>query len=158
MSYGRLRCVVHHVSPASAQVVETLVRTRGVVGPADQFARSLGFRNRHHLRRVLAGDGLPCLENVASWIRLLGWVVEAENLGVGLCRGALHCGKDPRSWYRTVRRLTGRSWREVRTLGSDWVIGQMAAAWNRPAGSLPTPALPHPSRTPVMLLDRPASA
>jgi hypothetical protein len=127
-----VECVIPRVSPASARVVKALVATRGVVGRAPVFARSTGFRNRDQLRRVLAADGLPCLEDVASWIRMLGWVVDAETQGIALSRGALHSGKDPRSWYGTVRRLTGRPWGEVRALGSAWVLLQMYEAWNGP--------------------------
>jgi hypothetical protein len=55
-------------------------------------------------------------------VRLLGWTLDAEKLGVGLSRSALEVGKDPRSSYRTVKRLTGKSWAEVRALGSDAVL------------------------------------
>jgi hypothetical protein len=138
-----VECVVPRVSPASARVVAALVGTRGFAGRAHLFARSMGFRNRDQLRRALAADGLPCLEDLASWIRLLGWVVDAETLGMALSRGALHSGKDPRSWYRTVHRLTGRPWGEVRALGSGWVLLQMSEAWNEtgmPAVSSASPA------------------
>jgi hypothetical protein len=137
-----VECVIPRVSPASVRVVESLVGTRGFVGRAHLFARTMGFRNRDQLRRVLAADGLPCLEDLASWIRLLGWVVDAETLGVALSRGALHSGKDPRSWYRTVQRLTGRPWGEVRALGSGWVLLQMSEAWNETALRTANPSPP----------------
>jgi hypothetical protein len=95
---------------------------------ADFFAESLGLRNRHQLHRVLMADGLPCLEDLAGWIRLLGWVVDAETAGIALSRGALRAGKNTSSWYSTVQRLTGRTWGEVRDLGSAWVLLQFAAA------------------------------
>lgn len=109
-------------------MVRALVALRGSSGDANSFAHSMGFRNRDQLRRMLAADGLPCLEDLAAWIRMLGWVIEAETSGVALSRGALLSGKDPCSCYRTVKRLTGRLWGEVRMLGSAWVLLQFMAA------------------------------
>lgn len=130
-----VECVISRVSP-SGRVVQSLVGTRGTVGRANRFARSLGFRDRHQLGRVLKADGLNlCLEDLAAWIRLLGWVVDAETSGLALSRGALHAGKDPGSSYRTVKRLTGRTWGEVRALGSAWVLVQFCIALEHPKGS-----------------------
>jgi hypothetical protein len=125
-------CVTPRVSPCSARVVRALVTARGTTGEAHAFARSVGLRNRDQLRRVLAADGLPCLEDLAGWIRVLGWLVDAETSGVALSRGALCSGKDPTSSYRTVRRLTGRPWSEVRHLGSAWLLVEFASALRPP--------------------------
>jgi hypothetical protein len=110
------------VSACSARVIEALVRSRGFTGEANGFARSLAFRNRDQLRRVLAADRLPCLEDLAGWIRVCGWLLDAEDSGLALSKGALEAGKDPGSCYRTVRRLTGKSWGEIRRLGSGWLL------------------------------------
>lgn len=114
-----VECVIPRGSLASARIVHALIQTRGSVGPADLFAHSVGLRNRDQLRRVLAADSLPCLEDLAEWIRLLGWVLDAESSGLALSRGALSAGENPCSRYRTVKRLTGKNWGDVRLLGSD---------------------------------------
>jgi hypothetical protein len=119
-------CVIPRVSPCSARVVEALIAARGAIGESNAFARSVGLRNRDQLRRVLAADGLPCLEDLAGWIRVLGWLVDLETSGVSLSRGALCLGQDPKSRYRTVKRLTGRAWGEVRLLGTEWLLLQFA--------------------------------
>lgn len=114
--------ILPRVSATSCRVVQGLVANRGSIRNANLFARALGLRNRDQLRRILMADGLPCLEDLAGWVRLLGWALDAEKLGVGLSRSALKVGKDPRSGYRTVKRLTGKSWADVRALGSDGVL------------------------------------
>jgi hypothetical protein len=105
---------------------------QGDIGGSNAFARSVGFRNRDQLRRILASDGLPCLEDLAGWIRVLGWLVEMETSGVSLSRGALCSGQDPKSRYRTVKRLTGRTWGEVRLLGTDCLLLEFAAVIRPP--------------------------
>jgi hypothetical protein len=122
-SLGTLvECAIPRVSPCSARVVRALIERRGTLCDANQFARSVGLRNRDQLRRVLRSDGLPCFEDLAGWIRVLGWVIEAETAGLALSRRALQEGRDPCSCFRTVKRLTGRVWSEVRVLGSTWVL------------------------------------
>jgi hypothetical protein len=114
--------ILPRVSSASCHAVKALIAARGSVPNANLFAKALGLRNRDQLRRTLLADGLPCLQDLAGWVRLLGWALDAEKLGIGLSRSALEAGKDPRSGYRTVKRLTGKSWAEVRALGSDGVL------------------------------------
>jgi hypothetical protein len=125
-------CVMPRVSACSARVIEALIVAGGTTGAAHAFARSVGLRNRDQLRRALAADGLPCLEDLAGWIRVFGWILEAEGSGISLSRGALTLGEDPKSRYRTVKRLTGRAWGEVRLLGSDWLLLQFADVVGRP--------------------------
>jgi hypothetical protein len=126
-----VNCAMPRVSLCSTRVVRALIASRGVTGHAHAFARSVGLRNRDQLRRVLAADGLPCLEDLAGWIRVLGWLIDAETSGVALSRGALWAGKDPTSCYRTVKRLTGASWGEVRLRGSTWLLLQLTGAIRR---------------------------
>ena len=117
-----IEAILPRVSATSCRAVRALIESRGSVPNANLFARALGLRNRDQLRRILVADGLPCLQDLAGWVRLLGWALDAEKLGIGLSRSALEAGKDPRSGYRTVKRLTGKVWAEVRALGSDGVL------------------------------------
>ncbi len=141
--------VVPRVSPASRRVVRSLIDTRGRLDNPNGLARSVGLRDRHQLGRVLAADGPPCPENLAGWIRILGWALEAEASGMGLDQSALCALRDPRSSRRTIKRLTERTWSEIRLLGSAWVLLQFATAIRYPkavtrapadgSGSEPTP-------------------
>lgn len=124
----KVECVIPRVSPTGTRVVKALINSRGFVGGADAFAWAMGLRNRDQLRRILDADGLPCLEDLAGWIRILGWTLDAEGRGVRLGRSALAAEKDPRSYYRTVKRLTGKRWGEILILGSNWVLLQFAVA------------------------------
>lgn len=102
--------------------------TRGMLRDANAFARSLGLRDRHQLAYRLRQDGLPPLRSVAGWIRLALWVAEAELEGTSLCRAALCESQDPGIRYRTIRRLTGLQWSQVKARGLVWVIEELKRA------------------------------
>jgi hypothetical protein len=127
-----VECALPRMSSDSRRVVRALVAARGSVHQANSFARSIGLRNRDQLRRILTADGLPCLEDLAAWIRILGWVLDSESSGAALSHQALSAGRDPRSCYKTVTRLTGRTWGQVRLLGSAWVLMQFALTTESP--------------------------
>lgn len=160
-----LHAALAWVSPSLFVVVDALVRRRGYVGsrrgklgPADGFALSLGFRNRYQLSRRLQKEGLPNLENLAGWIRVLGWVQDWESSGRAISRSALDSERDPRTCYKTVERLTRLPWSAVRDRRFDWALlvfltecrppfrYQMPDAdrWLTPSPDLPGPALVRP--------------
>ncbi len=116
---------LYWVSLPTRAVLEALVACDGVFGRARFFAARLGFRDRHHLARVLAREGLPPLEELAAWIRLARWVLHWERDGTALSELALAEGADPAVWYRTVMRLTGAKWSDVRARGLAWVLDQL---------------------------------
>lgn len=110
------------ISTVGRNVLMALVKRHGYPGPADSFAASVGIRNRYQLSRILQREGLPCLEELAGWIRLLTWVTSWETSGVPLSRSALSSLRDPSPMFRLVERLTGQTWTQVRSLGSQWVF------------------------------------
>ena len=77
------------------------------------------------LARILAHDGLPPLQELKAWIRIVGWVLEWEWERMSLCRSALNHDIDPAVCYRLVKRLTGASWTQVRTRGLAWTLLQL---------------------------------
>jgi hypothetical protein len=115
------------VSSDGRRVLMALADQQGYPGPADTFAAAVGLRNRYRLGRVLQSDGLPCLEQLAGWIRVLTWVASWENSRMPLSRLALHSVKDPAPMFRLVERLTGHPWTQVRSLGFDWVFLRLLA-------------------------------
>jgi hypothetical protein len=123
------------VSPAGGAVIRSLVEAGSVVEHADLLARRLGFRNRHNLARLLKGEGLPPLQELRGWIRLLGWVLEWEQRRTSFCSLALRSGTDPAVCYRLVRKLTGVGWSIVKARGSAWVLLKLHERCNqlRPA-------------------------
>ncbi len=120
------------VSPVGRRLLEVIIAARGLIRGADSLARALGFRNRHQLKRQLEREGLPNLEVLCGWIRVLLWMEEWERAGVALSRGALRSDTDPAVRFRCVKRITGHSWSAVRMLGSTWVVFQLLERCRKP--------------------------
>jgi hypothetical protein len=110
------------VSRSGRDVIDLLIEERGCFGSADRLARLVGLRNRHQLAYTLRGDGLPQLQRLAGWIRLLLWVAEYESEGISLCRSSLDEARDPAFRYRLVKRITGLEWTVVRARGLVWLV------------------------------------
>ena len=117
-----LQTALHWLSPQGHAVVECLIVREGFPRSAHETALSVGLRNRFQLARLLYREGLPCLEDLAGWIRVMLWVLEWEVSRTSLSQSALGAIRDPATCYRTVERVTGLGWNEVRTLGSTWVL------------------------------------
>ncbi len=103
-------------------LVDALILTGGSLGSAEDVARLLGVADRFALDRLLWHDGLPSFRRLRSWINVLTWTWAWNQMGHSLERWAFVNGRSPASCYRLVRRLTGRSWRVVASLGTGWVI------------------------------------
>lgn len=116
---------LYWVSLRTRAVLDALVACDGEFGRARFFAVRLGFRDRHQLARVLAREGLPPLEELAAWIRVIRWVLSWEQDRTALSELALGGGADPAVCYRTVRRLTGANWRDVRARGLAWALDRL---------------------------------
>jgi hypothetical protein len=115
-----LLSTLYWVSPIGREAV-VLIATFGAIG-ADPLARRLGLQSRYQLGRILAHDGLPPLQELKAWIRVVGWVLEWEQGGISLCRSALNRDIDPAICYRLVKRLTSLPWTEVRCRGLAWTL------------------------------------
>jgi len=108
-------------------VLDALAACGGSVESAQLFAVGLGFKNRHQLARLLEREGLPVLEELAAWARLLDWRLQWERNQTGLCRLAIVSGLEPAVCYRTVKRLTGLPWTTVRDRSIEWTMTQLRA-------------------------------
>lgn len=108
--------------PEVRPLLVALAHSRGHFGTAEEVAAAAGFRNRYKLHRVLVSRGMPSLEQIAAWIRVVAWTADFEVHGLTPCRRALGQGLDPAPCYRTVKRITGRPWGEVSELGVQWVL------------------------------------
>ena len=126
MRPGSLAQLVHNVLPRlslrAQAVVDALLLTGGDVGTATELASHLGLSSRFRFARLLKSEGLPALHDLAGWARVLRWLEQAESNGCSLCRLAFSSKKDPAACYRTVKRVTGVPWRELRRRGSRWLI------------------------------------
>ncbi len=128
---GLLCGTLYWVSPAGRSVLDALAQCDGTFGSARFFAARLGLRDRHQLARTLVRDGLPPLQELAAWVRLLGWLLRSEERETALCRLALDVGADPAAYYRAVRRLTGANWSAVRRRGVAWLLDRLVEPCKR---------------------------
>jgi hypothetical protein len=106
---------LYWISPTSRQILRELAAFRRI--GADLLARRVGLRNRYECARALARDGLPTLQDLRAWMNLMDWVLEWELGRKSLYRIVLAEGLEPAACYRTVKRLTGLTWRTVRSRG-----------------------------------------
>ncbi len=118
-------------------IVEAVLISGGSIGTASEVAPRLGLQNRFELRRLLQREGLPGLHVLAEWASVLAWLERAESTGCSLCHLAFRAHKDPATCYRTVKRITGLHWLEVRQRGFGWTIqrfiGQAVGVCNHQA-------------------------
>jgi hypothetical protein len=117
-----LDCSLAGLSPAGHAVIHAITRSRGRFVTSTALAASLGLRDRHTLDRLLQSEGLPSYKQLSGWIRVLGWVLEWERARVALSSSALEEGLNAEVYGRTVQRVSGLTWTEIRARGSTWVL------------------------------------
>jgi hypothetical protein len=123
------------LTPTGRRAVAELVDAEGQYGSAERFARSLGLRDRHQLSYVLRRSGLPPLQSLGGWIKIMMWVMEYENGGRSLCQASLSEARDPAYRYRLVKRVTGLYWSDLKARGLVWVVQAFLETCRPPAES-----------------------
>lgn len=93
---------------------------------AEVLAKRLGLRNRFHLAHLLSKRKLPSLVSLRAVLRVVTLVHQWETQRASLARQALRNGQDPAAWCKTVRRVTGHRWREIRETGANAVAAELA--------------------------------
>ncbi len=86
---------------------------------------------------MLKREGLPPLHDLAAWASVLAWVERSEHTGCSLCELAFRARRDPAVCYRTVKRITGLRWRELKPKGLSWVVERFVAQCNATAAAGP---------------------
>jgi hypothetical protein len=114
--------------PLPLRLLAAWTAQRRTTASAQNVALAMGFTSRHQLARALQRDGLPPFEYLTAWFSVINWLVRAEEAGISLCELTIEDARDPAVRYRSVKRMTGKGWAEVRTLGSRWLVGQFADA------------------------------
>jgi hypothetical protein len=112
-----LLAALPHLSGRASSVVHALVLRGGTTSCATTVARSIGVSSRFAFARTMRREGLPALHELAAWVRLLVWVSRAEHGSRSLFDIATRSGRSPAVCYRTVKRLTGLTWVELRPRG-----------------------------------------
>jgi DNA-binding beta-propeller fold protein YncE len=106
-----------HVSVQGRALLSALGCVNGRPTSATEFAHWLGFHDRYQLARALKREGLPPIETLGGWTRMLYWMIESQVTGATLRELALREHLDPAVAYKLVRRVTGRRWSEIREVG-----------------------------------------
>lgn len=122
-----LETALGELSPTGRAVVSTLGCRNGVAPCASDVASWVGLRDRYQLARILKRDGLPPLTQLAGWIRVFYWMLEAESSDRALLELARREHVDPADAYRLVRRVTGLRWSQARQLGVPGLLSRLLA-------------------------------
>ena len=140
----RLTSLLHtalpDLSPGSRAVVSTLACLNGNVSSARDVATWAGLRDRYQLARLLRRDGLPPLEQLAGWTRVLYWMLQAESSGASLRQLAQREHVDPAVAYRLVQRVTGVTWSQAKRAGHSVVLLRLRERRGLRLGSARKPA------------------
>ncbi|OLC44583.1 MAG: hypothetical protein AUH75_01025 [Gemmatimonadetes bacterium 13_1_40CM_4_65_7] len=124
-------------------MVDLLACTNGLLPSGGEVVTFLGLRTRHQVARVLRRAGLPPLEELAGWTRVLHWLNEAERTGNSLLQLARESRIEPATCYRLVRRLTGQPWSRVRRGGVAGAVTRFRTTFNgSPNHAAVTPSPP----------------
>lgn len=123
----RVHTALPHLSLRAQAIIDALLLTGGRLGTAQQLAPHIGERNRFAVARLLRREGLPPLHDLAGWARVLSWLDCAERSGCSLCQLAFRWKKDPAVCYRSVKRITGLNWCDLRRLGAHRLVAEFVA-------------------------------
>lgn len=116
-------------TPEGQAVIRAIASAGSARTSSDGFALRLGYGNRHQMARSLVRAGLPPLEEIVAWAAVAEWVLRCEGRQTTLCRISLSAARDPAVCYRRVKRLTGKTWREVMALGSVWILATIRSTY-----------------------------
>jgi hypothetical protein len=108
------------------RVVSVLAQKGGQFDRVGEVAEQAGFRDRDQLHQLLAERDLPPLTALARLVRVLNWTLETEDKSLTLATLAREDGRYLAHYSRDVRKALGVSWSELRELGSDWLVEQIA--------------------------------
>jgi len=115
-----------------------LAAFNGHAPPAGELAAMVGMHSRYQLARLLRREGLPPLEELAAWARVLYWKHETDARRGSLRELARRAGVDTATPYRVVRRVTGRRWSELQRTGLATALRQFRDRAVRSCGPRPT--------------------
>ena len=95
------------------EIVTFLADSGGCIDCPDAFAMRVHLRSRHQLARVLRREGLPQIEELCAWIKVLCLLIGWEQTHRSLYTMALDASLHPPTCYRLVKRITSKTWRQA---------------------------------------------
>ena len=143
-----LETTLPRLSRNGRAIVDALGCFNGKPQSPSHVASLIGLRTRFQLARALRREGLPPLEELAAWTRVLYWLQEAHRSDASLLQLAQQAGIDPAVAYRLVHRTTGLRWLEARRVGLAAVVRRFRARC-RAGGTGVRGPVPEPWRAPA---------
>lgn len=109
----QLVAAVPRLSTTGRGILALLADSGGHNESANSVALGLGLHSRHQLARALRREGLPQIEELCAWVKTLYLLLEWEHTHRSLYTLALDAALYPPTCYRLVKRITGKTWRQV---------------------------------------------
>lgn len=107
----QLLAAMPRLSTTGRDIIGLLADSGGRIDSADSFATQFCLRSRHQLARTLRREGLPQIEELHAWIKVLHLLLEWEITHRSLLTLAHNEALYAPNCYRLIKRVTGKTWR-----------------------------------------------
>lgn len=104
---------IPRLSASGREIIGLLADFGGCIDCPDSFATTIHLRSRHQLARMLRREGLPQIEELCAWIKVLRLLRDWEHTHRSLYTMALDASLYPPTCYRLVKRITSKTWRQA---------------------------------------------
>jgi len=126
-SVSRVRAEWDATRRAAAPLVALWERDRNPRYGISRAARELGMTEQA-LRDWLHREGLPPYTLLHEWYLVVRLLEDAQAHSVSRC--SWEQGREPATSYRFLKRVTGRTWGELRAQGTEASRGRAVAIWS----------------------------
>ena len=109
----QLSLTIPRLSPRGREIIDLLADSGGCIDCPDSLATTIHLRSRHQLARVLRREGLPQIEELCAWMKVLCLLLDWEHTHRSLYTMALDASLHPPTCYRLVKRITSKTWRQA---------------------------------------------
>jgi hypothetical protein len=109
----QLYSAIPRLSNTGREIIALLADSGGRIECPDSFATGVRLRSRHQLARVLRREGLPQIEELCAWVKVLRLLLEWEHTHRSLYAMAIDASFYPPTCYRLIKRVTGKTWRQA---------------------------------------------
>jgi hypothetical protein len=109
----QLSSAIPRLSDRGRDIIGLLADSGGCIDCPDALAMRIHLHSRHQLARVLRREGLPQIEELGAWIKVLRLLLDWEQTHRSLYTMALGASLYPPTCYRLVKRVTGKTWRQA---------------------------------------------
>lgn len=122
----QLSLTIPRLSTVGRTILAEIAYAGGCIDCPDSVAAKVQLRSRHQLARLLRREGLPQIEELCAWVKVLlllhGW----EHTHQSLYAMAVGASFNPPTCYRLIKRVTGKTWRQACADGFGMMLIQFA--------------------------------